>query len=242
MGLSGHAGAADRAVRTLLDGDRRFLVDEEGVWTLADPFDPGAPALASLRYAVVDVETSGGLRWRHHGIVEIAIVEIADGAISTCWHTLLDPGRPVPPFVTELTGISNDMVGGAPPFENVAAEVLARLEGRVFVAHNVGFDWGFVRSHLQRTLGSSPDVPRLCTVHLARRLVPRLRRRNLDALADHFGIPVHPRHRAFGDALATARVLLRLLDEAGRQGFADLPALQAAMRRPQSRPSASRRS
>jgi len=242
MGLTGHAATAAAAVRTLLDGDRRFRVDEEGVWTLADGFDSGAPALRSLRYAVVDVETTGGLRWRQHGIVEIAIVEITDGVISTCWHTLLDPGRPVPPFVTELTGITHDMVAGAPSFEHVAAEVFARLEDRVFVAHNVGFDWGFVRSHLQRTLGWTLEVPRLCTVHLARRLVPRLRRRNLDALADHYGIPVHPRHRAFGDALATARVLLRLLDEAGRQGFADLPALQAAMRRPQSRPSASRRS
>jgi len=242
MGLSGHPGAADRAVRTLLDGDQRFLVDERGVWTLADPSAPGAPALRHLRYAVVDVETTGGLRWRRHGIVEIAIVEIAGGAISSCWHTLLDPGRPVPPFVTELTGITNGMVAGAPSFEHVAAEVSARLEDRVFVAHNVGFDWGFVRSHLQRTRGWAPDVPRLCTVHLARRLVPRLRHRNLDALAHHFGIPVHPRHRAFGDAFATARVLLRLLDEAERAGLADLEALKAAMGRPRTRPSAARRS
>jgi DNA polymerase-3 subunit epsilon len=159
-------------------------------------------------------------------MVEIAIVEVRDGVINDTFETLLNPGRRIAPFVTELTGITPRMVAHAPLFEHVAPTVMSRLENRVFVAHNVGFDWGFVRSHLERALGCSPDVPRLCTLHMARRLLPRLRRRNLGALANHFGIEVHARHRAFGDALATARILLRLLDEAAYRGLADLASLQ----------------
>ena len=115
---------------------------------------------------------------------------------------------------------------------------LERLEGRIFVAHNVRFDWGFVSGQLAEAIGEVPQVERLCTVQMARRLLPRLRRRNLDAVTRHFGIEVADRHRAHGDALATARVLIRLIDEAGRRGLADLDALNAFLRKrkPRSRP------
>ncbi len=118
------------------------------------------------------------------------------------------------------------MVAEAPFFEDVADELLDRLEGRVFVAHNVSFDWRFVSSQLADAVGHVPDGPRLCTVQLARRLAPELKRRNLDAVANHFGIPIQARHRAYGDALATARILLRLLDAAEVRGAGDLPALR----------------
>ena len=226
MALNGNPPAAAAAVAALLLRDRRFRQEPDGRWALVRRHAHGTHALQQVRFAVVDVETTGGLRWRGHGIVEIAIVEIRDGVIGETYQTLLNPGRRIPPFVTELTGITSGMVADAPLFEHVAAHVAGLLEGRVFVAHNVGFDWGFVRSHLQRVFGAAPEVPRLCTVHLARRLLPRLRRRNLDALADHFGIEIHARHRAYGDALATARILLRLLDEASRRGIYDLRSLQ----------------
>jgi DNA polymerase-3 subunit epsilon len=229
MGLTGPSDVTGTVVDALLGTDRRFRLRKDGRWEVVPRPGPPSPSLGSLRYAVVDVETTGSLRWRGHGIVEIAVVEIRDGFVCDTFQTLLNPGRPIPPFVTALTGITPAMVAGAPLFEHVAPRVFERLAGRVFVAHNVGFDWGFVRSHLQHSLGQVPEVPRLCTVHLARRLLPRVRRRNLDALSSHFGIEIHGRHRALGDALATARILLRLLDEARRVGIGDLSALGALL-------------
>ncbi len=229
LGLSGNAGAASAAVFTLLGSDQRFKVDSKGFWTLCGS-PPGTP-LRSLRYAVVDVETTGGPYSSGHRMSELAIYEIRDGAIAEEYHTLLNPGRHIPPRIEVLTGITNEMVAAAPAFEHVAGEVAERLEGRVFVAHNVRFDWGFVSRGLVDAIGEAPRVEHLCTVQLARKLLPRIRRRNLDALASHFDIRIHPRHRAQGDALATARILLRLLDEASMLGLVDLDALRAYMRR-----------
>ena len=241
MGLRGHPPTVAAAVHALLGPDPRFLALDEDTWALAEPRRPLQPPLRSLDYAVVDLETTGSLRWRGHGIVEIAVVHVTGGVVTDRWHTLLDPGRRVAPFVTELTGITPSMVRGAPSFEHVAATVFELLEGRVFVAHNVGFDWGFVASHLERTLGRVPHVPRLCTVHMARRFLPRLRARNLDALADHFGLPIQGRHRALGDALCTARVLLRLLDSAELEGVCDLDTLQRRLAQPLRRSGSRRR-
>lgn len=232
MGLTGPSRVTPTVVGTLLGDDGRFHLRADGRWEVAPPAGAPSPSLRGLRYAVVDVETTGSLRWRGHGIVEIAVVEVRDGFVGETFQTLLNPGRPLPPFVTALTGITPAMVAGAPLFEHVAQEVFERLTGRVFVAHNVGFDWGFVRGHLEHSLGQAPDVPRLCTVHLARRLLPRVRRRNLDALSHHFGIEIHGRHRALGDAVATARILLRLLDEARRIGIGDLGTLGAFLSGP----------
>lgn len=236
LSLTGNPGAAAAAVFTLLGCDSRFAVDADGVWSLLGP-PPGTP-LAALRYAVVDVETTGGPYQSGHRITDLAIYEVRDGVVAEEYHTLVNPGRRILPRVAVLTGITDEMVSKAPYFDQVAESVMERLEGRVFVAHNVRFDWGFVSSHLADSLGDVPLVERLCTLRLARRLVPRLRRRNLDALARHFDIEIECRHRAHGDALATARILLRLLDEAQGRGLADLEALNAFLsKRPQrSRP------
>ncbi len=229
LGLRGNAGAASAAVFTLLGSDSRFQVDGEGVWSMPGP-RPGTP-LSELRYAVVDVETTGGSYGRGHRVTEIAIYEVCGGVVDGEYRSLVNPGRTIPRHITVLTGISNRMVSSAPFFDHIAADVLARLEGRIFVAHNVRFDWGWVSRQLAEAIGEVPNVERLCTVKMARRLLPRLRRRNLDTLARHFGIDVTDRHRAHGDALATARILIRLLDEAGRQGLVDLDALRAFLRK-----------
>jgi DNA polymerase-3 subunit epsilon len=231
LGLTGNDGAASAAVFALLGSDPRFAVDGTGCWSLVGEVPEPGSELAQLAYAVVDVETTGGAYGRGHRITEIAIVEIESGAIVRDFHTLINPGRTIPPRIVELTGISNEMVAGEPFFEDVAPELLPRLEGRVFVAHNMSFDWGFVSAQLADALGEVPEGYRLCTVQMARRLAPGLRRRNLDAVASHFGIPIHARHRAHGDALATARVLLRLLDEARMLGITDLPSLERLLSR-----------
>ncbi|MCH8812094.1 MAG: hypothetical protein IID07_09695 [Gemmatimonadetes bacterium] len=229
LGLTGNPGAASAAVFTLLGPDSRFRVDGEGVWSMAGP-RPGTP-LSELCYAVVDVETTGGSYGHGHRMTEIAIYEVRCGVVEDEYGSLVNPGRSIPRHIAALTGINDRMVASAPFFDHIAADVLERLEGRIFVAHNVRFDWGWVSRQLAEALGEVPDVERLCTVQMARRLLPRLRRRNLDEVARHYGIDVADRHRAHGDALATARILIRLLDEAGREGLADLDALRAFLRK-----------
>lgn len=231
LGLTGHDGAASAAVFQLLGTDPRFLVDSEGTWRLDASMAPYGAPLRDVRFAVVDVETTGRGPWAGSRMIEIAVVEVQGGAIVDEYETLLNPGQGIPGAITALTGITTDMVARAPWFEHVADEVHRRLEGRVFVAHNATFDWSFVSSELVAALGDAPSVPRLCTVRMARRLVSRLRHRNLDELSRWFGIEIHARHRAYGDALATARVLLRLLDEAAGRGIDDLSTLEWYLKR-----------
>lgn len=231
LGLSGHPGAASAAVFQLLGADPRFQVDKDGVWSIDESVVPLGAPLDTVRFAVVDVETTGGASWRGHRITDISVVEVMGGEIVDEYETLVNPHRPIPPMITALTGITSRMVAGAPDFEHVADEIDRRLRGRVFVAHNATFDWGFVSAELLRASGDAPDVPRLCTVRMCRRLVPALRRRNLDEVTRHFGVTIHARHRAHGDALATARVLLRLLDEARGRGIEDLSTLQWYLKR-----------
>ncbi len=235
LGLQGHPGAASAAVFTLLGRDERFQVDPLGFWSLAAGAAPPGPPLDRARFAVVDVETTGGPYSAGHRITEVGIVWVDQGQITGEYHTLVNPGRSIPPLISRLTGIQDDMVETAPYFGEVADEVFAALDGRVFVAHNVGFDWGFLRGQLAELTGDVPAVRRLCTVRMARRLLPRVRRRNLDALADHFDIPIFDRHRAYGDARATARVLIRLLERASAEGLRDLDALERFVNRPSRR-------
>lgn len=231
LGLAGHDGAQAAAVFQLLGTDPRFRVDAEGTWSLDPGAAPLGAPLAEVRFAVVDVETTGRGPWLGHRVIEIAVVDVRAGSIVDDFATLVDPGGGVPAAVTAITGITTEMLREAPCFEHIAEEVERRLEGRVFVAHNATFDWAFVSSELLRATGDVPDIPRLCTVRMGRRLVPELRHRNLDALSRHFGIENHARHRAYGDALATARIFLRLLDEATGRGIDDLSTLQGYLGR-----------
>jgi DNA polymerase-3 subunit epsilon len=231
LGLSGHAGAASAAVFQLLGADRRFKVDGAGVWSLDPGLAPLGQSLDEVRFAVVDVETTGGGLDFGHRITDIAIVEVQGGRIVDEFQTLVNPGRRIPMGITALTGITNEMATQAPFFDEVAEEVRRRLEGRVFVAHNVSFDWGFVQGELIRTLGDAPEAVRMCTVRMTRRLVPGLRHRNLDVVSRHFGVTIQGRHRAYGDALATARIFLRLLDEARGRGLDDVASLEWYLRR-----------
>ena len=117
------------------------------------------------------------------------------------WQSLVNPGVFVPAGITALTGIDNDMLADAPPFERIARELRERLEGRVFVAHNVRFDYGFIRREFA-ALGDSWCSPNLCTVRLSRALYPDMPRHNLDAVMERHGIVIENRHRAMPDAQA----------------------------------------
>jgi DNA polymerase III epsilon subunit family exonuclease len=224
--LRGHPGASARAVFALLGTDPRFQVDDTGTWRLDADLPAPGPPLRTLDFAVVDVETTGGGFARGHRITEIAVVPVEGGVVGTPFSTLLHPGRPIPYRIQSLTGITDRMVAEAPPFDLVSDRILELLDGRVFTAHNVSFDWGFVEGHLLEARGEAPRGPRLCTVRMGRALAPGLGSYALDSLARHFRVGIENRHRALGDALATARVLVHLLDAAEREGAADLHALE----------------
>lgn len=183
------------------------------------PVSLSSQRLVSMSYAVVDVETTGGSPWTGHRVTEIAAVIVRDGRIAESYETLVNPLRPIPPYVTRLTHITPSMVRDKPPFADIAPQVADLLRGHVFVAHNAAFDRRFVEAEVQRAGCWWQGDRALCTVRLARGLVPHLRRRSLDHLAHHYGVPIANRHRAMGDALATAHCFLRLLDEAGTRGL-----------------------
>lgn len=160
-----------------------------------------APSLPSLSIdtpiAFVDLETTGG-SVAEHRITEIGIVQVGADGVSR-WSTLVDPGQPIPPFIQSLTGITDDMVRGAPTFASLATELFERLDGRLFVAHNASFDRGFLRSEFQRAgFAFNPDV--LCTVKLSRALWPHEKRHGLDALIGRHALEPLARHRALADA------------------------------------------
>ena len=188
--------------------------------------------LEDLSYAVVDVETTGGSSFGADRITEIAAVVIERGEITRVYETLVNPQRPIPPMVTRLTNITWEMVRHAPTFREIVPQVADAIRGHVFVAHNAGFDWRFVTSEIARATGERLEGRRLCTVKLARRVLPQLSRRSLDYLARHYGVEITARHRAGGDALATARVFIRMLREVRDRGCATWPDLEALLREP----------
>ncbi len=219
LGLrSAPAGMAERMVRELLSDHPRLAADGDGVWRLRERPGGEEASLEELDYVVVDVETTGATPSEGDRVTEIAAVEVTGGRVGEAFSSLVDPGRPIPDWISRMTGITEEMVADAPPFEEVAGEVRARLEGRVFVAHNVPFDWRFVSAEMRRAASVLPEGPRLCTLRLARRALPDLPRKGLDAVTRHYDVEVEDRHRAEGDARATARVLLHLLEEADRKG------------------------
>ena len=218
---------AERLVLALLGADPRFAFDSEGRWALRPEPSLGRVAVADLPFAVVDVETTGMRARGGDRVTEIAVVHVDGGRARVAFESLLDPGVPIPPRITALTGIGDAMVDGAPSFADVADRVLAALTGRVFVAHNARFDLAFVRAELERAADIVFRPPLLCTVRLARALVPELPRRNLDSVIHWFGLATDRRHRAAGDALVTAEVLRRLLDRAAERGVSTWQELSA---------------
>ncbi len=167
----------------------------------APPTD--APLAGAI--ACVDLETTGG-NALHDRVIEAGIVLLASGRVVEEYSTLVNPGVRIPWVIQQFTGISDGMVAEAPPFAEVCDELLARLEGRLFVAHNARFDYGFLRSEFRR-LNRSYRASVLCTVRLSRALTPELRGHNLDAVMERYGIHCAARHRALGDAQVLAEFL-----------------------------------
>jgi DNA polymerase-3 subunit epsilon len=166
-------------------------------------------------YAIVDIETTGG----HAGagsITEIAVILHNGQEEEGRFHTLVNPLIPIPRYVQSLTGITDAMVASAPHFDEVAEQLSHVLKGRIFVAHNVNFDYSFIRHQLAES-GLPFDERKLCTIRLSRKIFPNEPRYSLGNLCRSLGIPISNRHRAMGDAEATVQLFRKLL-ESDREG------------------------
>ncbi len=162
-------------------------------------------------YAVVDIETTGGNAGGSR-ITEIAVLIHNGTEVTDRWETLVNPQQHIPLYITALTGISNEMVYEAPLFQDIAKELLELLNDRIFVAHNVNFDYSFVRHQLEEA-GYKWTAPKLCTVRAARKIKPGLPSYSLGNLCRSLDISLENRHRAGGDADATAVLLSLLLED-----------------------------
>lgn len=160
-------------------------------------------------YAIVDIETTGGFA-TGNGITEIAIVLHNGKEIEGCYHTLVNPFMVIPRYIVALTGITNEMVADAPSFKEIGETIHGLLKDRVFVAHNVNFDYSFVKHHLN-DCGLILNSRKLCTVRLARKIFPGLASYSLGNLCRSLEVPITDRHRAKGDALATAEVFSKII-------------------------------
>jgi DNA polymerase III subunit epsilon len=165
--------------------------------------------------AIVDLETTGA-HPVHDRVTEIAVIEVDAGEVSGEWSTLVNPETPIPAAIQALTGITNDMVAGAPRFGALAADLQERLEGRVLVAHNARFDYGFLKQEFERA-GIAWRAKTLCTVRLSRRLYPEYPRHNLDSLIERHALTCRARHRALGDADAVWQFLRVAVAERGEE-------------------------
>lgn len=171
-----------------------------------------------MKFAVVDTETTGG-RPGPDRITEIGIVLLDGTEVVGEYHTLVNPEREIPPFIQRLTGIRDSMVANAPVFADIAKDVAGLLKDRIFVAHNVAFDHGFLRKELEMC-GYPFSVPRLCTVRLTRAAFPGYASYSLSTIAPLLGVPDWGAHRALGDAKAAAALLQMAWEKVGEPGVA----------------------
>jgi DNA polymerase-3 subunit epsilon len=160
-------------------------------------------------YAILDIETTGG-QFNEEGITEIAIYKYDGYEIVDQFISLVNPEKPIQPFVVKLTGINNAMLRSAPKFYEVAKRIIEITDNCILVAHNTSFDYRILRTEFNR-LGYDFVKPTLCTVELSKKLIPEQTSYSLGKLVRALGIPMSDRHRASGDALATVKLFQLLL-------------------------------
>jgi DNA polymerase III epsilon subunit family exonuclease len=209
----------------LLRNDPRIEVDDEHLRLRVDPRET-AP-LRDIDVVIVDTETTGGGWARGHRLIELAAVRLRGGRIVERYATLINPHRSIPPSIARLTGIDNGMVRRAPRFTEVAGEFLKFLGDAVIVAHNAPFDRAFLNAEFQRAYQRSLLTPFVCTVQMGRRFLPGLPSYRLDVVTAHLNILVCNRHRAMGDAEATAELFTYLCERMDEHGIADLASARA---------------
>ncbi|MCL4555628.1 MAG: exonuclease domain-containing protein [Gammaproteobacteria bacterium] len=170
------------------------------ITSLSDYRLPGFPE----RMAIIDSETTGG-KATYDRITELAIILVDEGKVVEVWQSLINPQRHIPPWITRVTGISNDMVEDQPTFETLWSEIEQRLQDRVLVAHNARFDYGFLKNEAER-IQQPLNLKTLCSVKLSRYLYPQYPSHGLDAIIQRLGVSVSHRHRALDDAMVIVQL------------------------------------
>jgi DNA polymerase III subunit epsilon len=188
------------------------------------------PALASTAFVVVDLETTGGSAV-YDRVLEVAAIRVENGIVQDRFERLVEPGVPIPPFVTRITGINSALVRGKPSFDSLLPDLRRLFDGAVVVAHNASFDCNFLSNAFGRA-GLPWQGDRLCTLRLARRLIPGLHSYRLDSLCAFLGFTFVQRHRAGPDAEATLSLLQHLLETAVARGIDTLGSLLRVQAQP----------
>jgi DNA polymerase-3 subunit alpha (Gram-positive type) len=204
----------------LIDRDPRLKLDDDFVECIL--VDHESRELAETGFVVFDLETTGA-KAPPCRITEVGAFRVRNGMVEEKFHTLVNPQTPIPPFIVSLTGITDDMVRQAPTFSEIAADFLDFIGDSVLVAHNAGFDMGFLNHEIGLLYeGYRVGNPCLCTVQLSRRLLPDIQNHKLNTVADHFSIGLENHHRASDDAYATAWIFVRLLDDLRMRGVRNI--------------------
>ncbi|KPJ65268.1 hypothetical protein AMJ44_10635 [candidate division WOR-1 bacterium DG_54_3] len=175
--------------------------------------------METLEYVILDVETTG-LEPTQHELTEIGALKIRGEEIKEIFSTLIRPRHPIPPEITQFTGIDDEMVKDSPSVEEVLPRFIDFIDSSTLIAHNAEFDLSFIKHHLKQISDKELTNEAICTVKLARYLLPNLENYKLPTVANHLGIPVENRHRAMGDAEATYQIWIKFLPLLKEKGIA----------------------
>lgn len=215
---------AKMLVSDLIEKDPRLQLNEDFLELIQKDF--AQTNLLGTDFVVFDLETTGA-KTPPCRITEIGAYKIKSGQIVEEFQTLINPETPIPPFITQLTGISDRMVKDAPRFSEIAEGFLDFIGDSVLVAHNAHFDMRFLNHEIGRMFENyRVGNPHLCTVHLSRKLLPDLENHRLHTVAEYYSIFIKNRHRAADDALATANIFCNFLIQMSEAGITDLSTAQ----------------
>ena len=228
-GSTGRPAVWTMLLRQTLQSSSLFEQVDEQHWSLS-AWRSTQLSLNEVEFVVLDTETTG-LRPGPNRVIEIAGIRLRGGEVIDSFQSLVNPNRRLPPFIVQFTGITQEMVAGAPGAEQIFPDFLQFIEGAILVGHNVGFDIGFL-SYEAQLLGYAFPIDGLDTIPLARRFLPGLRRFKLDTVAGHLKIPMVNRHRALGDAKVTAAIFMKLLNLARQEGIYTLGNLRRRLQLP----------
>jgi DNA polymerase III subunit alpha, Gram-positive type len=207
-------------VLDLVKSDPRLTLNDDIIEFT--PINYDKRKLLETNYVVFDLETTGA-KCPPCRITEIGAYRIECGQITDKFHTLINPECEIPTFISQLTGISNQMVRNEPKFRDVAADFLEFIGDSVLVAHNARFDMSFLNYEISLIYGNyRVSNPHLCTVQLSRRLISNIDNHKLNTVAEYFRISLENHHRASDDALATAKIFINLLEDLQIRGVRDL--------------------
>lgn len=217
-------------VQDLIDRDPRLRLNEDTVELVPTALD--AKKLLETDFVVFDLETTGA-KAPPCRVIEIGAYRVRQGRIAEEFHTLVNPEALIPPFITALTRITQEMVLEAPVFKDVIDDFLRFIGDSVLVAHNASFDMGFLNHEIAMVLGEyRVGNPCLCTVQLSRKLLPHISNHKLKTLAEHYSISLINHHRAHEDARATAEIFVNLLEILDTSGINDFGSMrQLGLRR-----------